>query len=210
MTYTVVGLLGRGGMAVVELVVDDAGREVARKRVCLSGSAQHIELARQRIRREAEVLTRLDHPGILSLLAVIDDGTDVVLVMPRMVASLADRVSTTGPLATAEVVTMGRVLLDALATAHRQGIVHRDIKPANVLFDHAGHPVLADFGVAATSQFTAGLTDVGTVIGTPGFIAPEQARGGGPAPPATCSPWPPRSPTPSPAKVHSATATRRC
>jgi hypothetical protein len=177
MTYTVVGLLGRGGMAVVELAVDDQGRQVARKRVSLGGSAQQIAMARHRIRREAEILASLDHPGIVPLLAVEDDGADVVLVMPRMVGSLADRVWQQGPLPASEVVAIGRALLDALATAHRQGVVHRDIKPANVLFDAEGRPALADFGVAITRQFTPGLTVVGSVVGTPEFIAPEQAAG---------------------------------
>ncbi len=177
MTYTVVGLLGRGGMAVVELAVDDQGRQLARKRVSLGGSAQQIAMARHRIRREAEILASLDHPGIVPLLAVEDDGADVVLVMPRMVGSLADRVCQRGTLPPSEVIAIGRALLDALATAHRQGVVHRDIKPANVLFDAEGHPALADFGVAITRQFTPGLTVVGSVVGTPEFIAPEQAAG---------------------------------
>jgi tRNA A-37 threonylcarbamoyl transferase component Bud32 len=176
-SYTVVGLLGRGGMAVVELAVDGHGRQVARKRVSLHGSAREIELARRRIRREAEILASLRHRGIVPLLDVEDDGADVVLVMPRMATSLADRVATEGPLGRVEVVTMGRVLLDALSTAHRQGVVHRDIKPANILFDDAGHPALADFGIAITRQFTPGLTAAGVVMGTPGFLAPEQARG---------------------------------
>jgi hypothetical protein len=72
---------------------------------------------------------------------------------------------------------MGRVLLEALATTHRQGIVHRDIKPANVLFDRVGQPALSDFGVAVARHFTVGLTVAGTVMGTPGFLSPEQARG---------------------------------
>jgi tRNA A-37 threonylcarbamoyl transferase component Bud32 len=184
MTYTVVGLLGRGGMAVVELAVDDRGRHVARKRIFLSGSAQNIDVARRRIRREAEILSGLRHPGILPLLAVEDDGHDLVLVMPRMAGSLADRVATFGPLPPAEMAGIGHVLLDALAMAHRQGVVHRDIKPANVLFDRFGRPVLADFGVAVTRGFTPGLTTMGTVIGTPEFMAPEQARGA-PATPAS-------------------------
>jgi serine/threonine protein kinase len=177
MTYQVVGLLGRGGMAVVELTVDDQGRHLARKRVSLGGSAEQIALARRRIRREAEILSSLDHPGIVPLLAVEDDGADVVLVMPRMVGSLADRVCGHGPLPPSEVAAIGRALLDALATAHRQGVVHRDIKPANVLFDARGHPALADFGVAVTRQFTPGLTMAGSIVGTPEFIAPEQAAG---------------------------------
>lgn len=177
MTYTVVGLLGRGGMAVVELAVDDEGRQLARKRICLSGSAQQIAMARQRIRREAEILASLHHPGIVPLLAVEDDGTDVVLVMPRMVGSLADRVACYGPLPPSEVDAIGHALLDALATAHRQGVVHRDIKPANVLFAANGRPALADFGVAVARHFTPGLTVAGTIVGTPEFISPEQAAG---------------------------------
>jgi hypothetical protein len=150
----------------------------------LSGSGRQIELARQRIRREAEILSSLHHPGILPLLGVEDDGADVVLVMPRMAASLADRVATSGPLTPAEVIAIGRVLLGGLATAHRQGVIHRDIKPANVLFDDLGRPVLADFGVAMARQFTPGLTDLGTVVGTPEYLAPEQAKGA-PATPAS-------------------------
>lgn len=184
MTYTVVGLLGRGGMAVVELAVDPQGRHVARKRLSLGGSAQQIAMARHRIRREAEILASLHHRGIVTLLAVEDDGTDVILVMPRMAVSLADRFSASGPMAPEEVIAIGRVLLDALATAHRQGVVHRDIKPANVLFDRAGRPALADFGVAIARQFTAGLTTAGTIVGTPEYIAPEQAAGK-PATPAS-------------------------
>jgi tRNA A-37 threonylcarbamoyl transferase component Bud32 len=176
-SYTVLGLLGRGGMAVVDLAVDEHGVEVARKRVALYGSADHIEQARQRLRREAEVLGALRHPGIVPLLAVEDDGTDVILIMPRMAGSLADRVIASGPLSPAEVTTIGRVLLEALATTHRQGIVHRDIKPANVLFDGFGQPALSDFGVAVAREFTVGLTMAGSVMGTPGFLAPEQARG---------------------------------
>jgi serine/threonine protein kinase len=183
-SYTVVGLLGRGGMAVVELAVDEAGRQVARKRVALSGSSQQIDLARQRLRREAEVLASLHHPGIVPLLAVEDDGSDVVIVMPRMVGSLADRVALAGPLPPDQVTRVGYVLLHALATAHRQGVVHRDITPANVLFDESGQPALSDFGIASTRQFTQGLTMAGMVMGTPEFISPEQARGE-PATPAS-------------------------
>jgi hypothetical protein len=176
-SYDVVGLLGRGGSAVVELAIDGNGRPVATKRVALTGSATQMQVARQRLRREAEILGRLAHPGIVPVIDIIDDGSEIVLVFPAMAENLEDRVGRLGPLAPSEVARIGRVLIEALAVAHRHGVVHRDIKPANVLFDHAGGPALADFGVAVTSEVTAGLTQAGTVVGTPMWMAPEQARG---------------------------------
>jgi hypothetical protein len=83
----------------------------------------------------------------------------------------------TGPLHPGEVDHIADRLLDALAAAHRQGVVHRDIKPANVLFDADGRPHLVDFGVAVSRDVTMGLTATAMVLGTPGFMAPEQAQG---------------------------------
>ena len=183
MTYDVVGLLGRGGSAVVELAVDAHGRRVATKRVVLAGSAAQIHAARVRLRREAQILSSLAHPGIVPVLDIVDDGTDVVLVMPAMAENLEDRVRRLGPRPAGEVVAIGRVLLEALAAAHRHGVVHRDIKPANVLFDGRGAPALADFGAAVTAEMTAGLTGSGAVLGTPMWMAPEQARGAPAGPP---------------------------
>ena len=177
MSYDVVGVLGRGGSAVVELAVDGDGRLVATKRVAVTGSATQMHVARRRLQREAEILQRLAHPGILPILDVVDDGADVILVFPAMCESLEDRVGRLGPLPASEVARIGRVLLAGLATAHRHGVVHRDIKPANVLFDDAGEPALADFGVAVTREVTGGLTPLNFAVGTPRWMAPEQARG---------------------------------
>lgn len=177
MAYEVLGLLGRGGMAMVELAVDGDGRQVARKHVPLTGSVDEMAVARMRLRREAQVLAALQHPAIVPLLAVEDDGADVVIVMPALAGSLSDRVSASGPLGVSGTWRMGRPLIDALAWAHRRGIVHRDIKPANVLFDDAGRPALADFGIAWSRDLTGGLTRTGTILGTPAFLSPEQARG---------------------------------
>lgn len=170
--------LGRGGMGVVDLARAPDGTLVALKRLTLHGSAEDIARARQRIEREAEVLTRLDHPNIVELLEVIEDSDDVTLVMAYLTGgTLSDRVTTHGPAPAHDVEHLGDQLGRALAEAHRAGVVHRDIKPANVLFDGHGVPHLADFGVASSRGDTAGLTVVGTVVGTPGFMAPEQARG---------------------------------
>jgi hypothetical protein len=176
--YERVARLGRGGMGVVDLARSPEGAEVALKRLTLQGSAEDIARARQRIEREAEVLTRLDHPNIVELLEVVEDGDDVTLVMAYLTGgTLADRVARHGPAPAEEVERLADQLSSALAEAHRAGVVHRDIKPGNVLFDAAGVPHLADFGVASSRDDTAGLTAIGTVVGTPGFMAPEQARG---------------------------------
>lgn len=178
MAYERVARLGRGGMGVVDLARRDDGTEVALKRLTLHGSAEDIDRARQRLEREADALRLLDHPNVVSLLEVLDDGDDVTLVMPYLTGgTLADRVAQHGPAPAAEVLRLAEDLGSALSAAHRAGIVHRDIKPANVLFDADGVPHLADFGVASSRDDTAGLTAVGTVVGTPGFMAPEQARG---------------------------------
>ena len=178
MQYRVVRRLGRGGMGVVDLAVGPDGAEVALKRLSLHGTPEEVARARARIRREAEVLRSLDHPGIVRLLDLVDDGDDVVLVMPYLSGgSLHERVARDGPMTPEAVQVLADRLLDALAAAHRQGVVHRDIKPANVLFTADGDPRLVDFGVAHTQDHTFGLTATSMVVGTPGFMAPEQARG---------------------------------
>lgn len=93
-----VGLLGLGGSAVVELALDSAGRPVATKRVALTGSSDQIGVARRRLRREAEILRSLAHPGIVPVLDVVADGGDLVLVFPAMAENLEDRVARPGPL----------------------------------------------------------------------------------------------------------------
>jgi hypothetical protein len=177
-TYETIARLGRGGMGVVDLARGPEGNKVALKRLTLTGSANDIIRARQRLLREAEVLRRLHHPNVVRLIDVIDEGDEIVLVMPYLAGgSLAERVAQHGPAPADEVERQARRLFGALAQAHQLGIIHRDIKPANILFDDRGEPCLADFGVAQTWDQTHGLTVSGMVVGTPGFMAPEQARG---------------------------------
>jgi hypothetical protein len=165
-------------MGVVDLALDAQGNPVAVKRLALHGSIHDMHRARQRVRREATALATLDHPGVVRLIEVIDDGDDIVLVMPYLNGgTLADRVRAHGPMPPAMVHGLADQLLGALASAHRAGIVHRDIKPANVLFDDVGNAYLTDFGVATMRDATSGLTASEVVVGTPEFMAPEQARG---------------------------------
>ncbi len=165
-------------MGVVDLAVDEHGRPFALKRLVLHGSAREMAEARLRIHREADALGRLDHPAVVTLIEVIDQGDEMVLVMPYLAGgTLSDHVRARGPLSPPQVTALADTLLDALAAAHREGIVHRDIKPANVLFDGDGRAHLADFGVASFRDATSGLTLTGAIIGTPDYMAPEQARG---------------------------------
>lgn len=177
MGYKVLGTLGYGGGSTIELAVDDRGRRVARKRLTLTGSADEVAVARMRLRREARILAGLQHPAIVPLLAVEDDGSDVVIVMPALRRSLAEKVKASGPVSISAAWRMGRPLIDALAWAHRRGVIHRDIKPSNVLLDDHDNPYLADFGVAWSRHMTGNLTRTGTIIGTVAYIAPEQVRG---------------------------------
>lgn len=178
MEYEIVRRLARGGMGVVDLARGDDGRLVALKRLGLHGTAAEMQDARARFERELAVLRSVEHDAIVPLLDVVDDQGDIVLVMPYLAGgNLAELIAAGGPLAEDRVREIAARLLPALAVAHRAGVVHRDIKPANVLFDGDGRAHLADFGVATTRDDTGGLTRTGMVVGTPGFLAPEQARG---------------------------------
>lgn len=178
MDYEIVRRLARGGMGVVDLARRDDGELVALKRLAFQGTPAEMRQAKVRFERELEVLARIDHDAVVPMLDVIDDAGDVVLVMPYLSGgNLAERVRDHGPLPASEVRAIAERLLPALSAAHRLGILHRDIKPGNVLFDGEGRAHLADFGVARTREITGGLTRPGVVLGTPGFLSPEQARG---------------------------------
>lgn len=178
MEYEIVRRLARGGMGVVDLARRADGTLVALKRLGLHGTASEMQDAHARFDRELAVLRSVRHDAIVPLLDVVDDDGDIVLVMPYLAGgNLVEVVRDDGPLSADRVHAIAARLLPALATAHRAGVVHRDIKPANVLFDEEGRAHLADFGVATTRDDTGGLTRTGMVVGTPGFLAPEQARG---------------------------------
>ena len=155
---------------------DEDGNKVALKRLTLQGSASEIARAHQRLMREAEVLRRLRHPNVVGLLDVVDKGDEIVLVMPYMAGgSLAERVAQHGPAPAGEVERQAMRLLGALASAHRAGIVHRDIKPANVLFDERG-ALSGRLRRGPQPRLHPRLRPC-MVVGTPGFMAPEQAWG---------------------------------
>ena len=183
--YLVLARIGRGGMGVVYRAEDERlEREVALK-VLRSDLAHDLD-ARQRFVREAKAAARLAHPGIV---AVLDQGLDhtegreetAYLVMELVQGrTLRDLVHDRGLLTPGEALDVTEKVLDALAEAHRKGVLHRDVKPANVLIGDDGRVKVADFGLARTAT-AAGAASAGSgaeLLGTAEYLAPEQvARG---------------------------------
>jgi Protein kinase domain len=161
------------------------GREVAVKEVAFPASMPDAERhsAQARVTREARAAARLNHPGVVTLYDVVTHQGGVFIVMELVEApTLADLVRVEGPLPPERVAEIGSQLASALEAAHRSGIVHRDVKPDNVLVPQAGAK-LADFGVASLAGDPR-LTTTGVVIGSPAYMAPEQAQGEPIGPPA--------------------------
>ena len=181
--YRLEELLGRGGMAEVYRATDEKlGRTVAVK-VILAVHARDPRFL-ERFLREARLVAALDHPNILPVYDYGDAEGVPYLVMPFLPGgTLRDRMGGT-PFPLGRAVSWVRQLADALDAAHAAGILHRDVKPANVLVRADERLALADFGIAKMLESTTGLTVTGMVVGTPIYMAPEQAQGR-PATPAS-------------------------
>jgi eukaryotic-like serine/threonine-protein kinase len=185
--YEIVRRIARGGGGTVWVAHDRSlGREVALKQVEIPDELPESDraAAKQRVLREAKAAARLGHPGVVTVYDVLDGGDTVHLVMELVDApTLGQIVDRDGPLPEEDVARIGVALLDALGAAHDQGIVHRDVKPSNVFVHDEGEARLADFGIASVAGETS-LTLTGTALGSPDYIAPEQAQGEPPAPAA--------------------------
>ncbi|WP_326806537.1 protein kinase [Streptomyces sp. NBC_01775] len=200
--YRVRGQLGRGGMGAVWRAVDEVlAREVAVKELRTYSDASQAELAalHTRMQREARAAARVRHPGVIAVHDVTQHEGRPVIVMELVEgASLADVLDRRGPLGPDEAARIGAQVLDALAAAHRVGVLHRDVKPGNILLEHAeaapggslgtGRVVLTDFGIAAMEDpgdgFATRLTGSGELVGSLDYLAPERAAGGDPGPPS--------------------------
>jgi serine/threonine protein kinase len=184
--YALTDVLGRGGMGTVWLAIDQVlERQVALKEVTFSVdlSDEEREILRERTMREARAAARLDHPRVVMVYDVVEEGGKPWLVMEHVSSrSLQEIVEEQGPLTPVAVARIGLDVLDALDAAHGAGIVHRDVKPANVLVDRDGHACLTDFGIATTTGDSS-LTTSGALIGSPSYMAPERAHGDEPHPP---------------------------
>jgi serine/threonine-protein kinase len=174
--YRIIRRLGSGGMADVYAAEhEQLGRPLAVK-------VMHAHLARDaemrvRFRREAEAASRLLHPLICTPIDYGEAGEVVYLVLPYLGGGcLADDLNKTRTVETLRAARICAQVATALDYAHRQGVVHRDVKPDNVLFDDDGNAILTDFGIA-TARFHGRLTAGGRAMGTPHYMAPEQAMG---------------------------------
>ena len=179
--YRLLGLLGTGGMGRVFLGVSPGGRPVAVKviRADLAADAGF----RTRFRREIAVAREVSGPFTAPVINAGLDGPVPWLATAYVAGpSLADAVRDHGPLPVTSVLRLAAGLAEGLGAIHAAGVVHRDLKPANVLLAEDG-PRLIDFGIAAGTEASA-LTRTGLVVGSPGFMSPEQAEGREVGPPS--------------------------
>ena len=179
--YRLVKMLGQGSMGVVHEAVDTRlGRTVAIKTVLRSrlADASTADDFAQRFEREAQAAARLNHPHIVAIFDFGEEGDASFIVMELIKGrELAQAFTARQTFSLAETVRIMCELLAALGYAHEQGIVHRDIKPENVMIDSSGHVKLMDFGVARVVDTGQNSTLPGTVVGTLGYMSPEQILG---------------------------------
>ena len=173
--YTVVGLLGKGGMGTVYLAEDPSlGRRVAIKIL----HTQFIEDAEivERFRREARALARLRHPNLMHIYSVGEHEGRPYFAMEHIHGTvLSTLLAQSGPLPPAQAARITADILAALHQVHKAGIIHRDVKAGNIILDEAGRAILMDFGLARGEGDPA-LTAAHRILGTPTYMSPEQAR----------------------------------
>ncbi|MBD0691288.1 protein kinase domain-containing protein [Streptomyces sp. CBMA123] len=185
--YVLQRLLGEGGMASVHLAYDSVlDRQVALK-------SMHSELGRddsfkERFRREAQAVARLEHPNIVTVYDsgedVAPDGSSTPYIVMQLIdgmglrESINEAVVQYGAMPTEDALRVTVGVLNALEASHDMGLVHRDIKPGNVMFDRKGNVKVMDFGIArALESGVTSMTQTGMVVGTPQYLSPEQALG---------------------------------
>jgi eukaryotic-like serine/threonine-protein kinase len=180
--YEVLGPLGAGGMGEVYLARDPRlGRDVAIK--VLPSHLANDPDALKRFEREARAVAALSHPNILAIFDVGSDQGLTYAVMELLEGeTLRDRLRR-GAMPWREAVDIAASIGDALSTAHAKGVIHRDLKPENIFLTSEGRAKVLDFGLArhalaaADSDETAAATQPGTIMGTVGYMSPEQVRG---------------------------------
>lgn len=169
--------IGKGAMGVVYNAWDKVlDRKVALKQLSmiLSGDNEYI----LRFRREAQALARLNHPNVVQVYDLVEEGNRLWMVVEYVGGGdLSSYLKQSGRLSVREAIDIVAPVAKGLACAHKQGIVHRDLKPANILLTAERTPKITDFGIAKLSQ-SGDLTQSGSVLGSPPYMSPEQCSGG--------------------------------
>lgn len=182
--YRIIEKLGSGGMGDVFLAQDmRLDRKVAIK--MLPARSIGNEQAKRRLFREAKAAATLDHPNICSIYEVGEEGDCAYIAMQYVEGRTLSHMIKNNPLSPLEVVDIGIQAAEALAEAHARGVIHRDIKPQNVIITPRGQVKILDFGLAKilrdenarhTGDVDSRLTETGEVVGTVGYMSPEQLR----------------------------------
>ena len=179
--YTIIRLLGSGGMAAVYQAWDETlGTAVALKLIRVNAGTPEIELRQleDRFKRELKLARQVTHPNVVRIHDLGEVESTLYLTMEYVQgADLATLLQREQKLPLPRVLSLARQIASGLAAAHRAGIVHRDLKPANVMVDAQEHALLMDFGIARSTSAASMHTMPGSLIGTLDYMAPEQARG---------------------------------
>ncbi len=171
--YEIRSLIGSGGMATVYLAYQDVVERLVAVKILPPHPALDEEFI-QRFKLEARTIARLQHPHILQLYDYGSMDEILYFITPYIEGGSLDRLVRKGPADLRRIEIILKQVSSALDYAHRQEIIHRDIKPGNILLDTEGNALLADFGIAKITNSTVNLTGTG-VVGTPAYMAPEQA-----------------------------------
>jgi hypothetical protein len=188
--YTIRGFLGAGAMGAVYRAHDtELARDVALK--CVAHTADGLDDARVRLKREAQAMARVDHAAVVRIYDVVADGDQLFVAMELVDGGTLAEWIAERPRSWRETVALFVIAGHGVAAAHGVGLVHRDIKPANVLVDRHGHAHVSDFGLArafdqrdepsarpSPDLVATDLTSTGGIVGTPAYMAPEQLAGG--------------------------------
>src|SRR5215470_13184888 len=174
--YEVLGKLDRGGMGVVYKARQTAlGRTVALKMILSGAHASPAELAR--FQREAQAIAHLQHPNIVQVHEIGEHNGLPFFSLEFCPGGSLDKQLTGTGFRPDEAARLVECLARAMHFAHQRGVIHRDLKPANILLAEDGIPKIGDFGLAKRLDGGTGQTVSGTVLGTPSYMAPEQAKG---------------------------------
>ncbi|MGH8567180.1 MAG: serine/threonine-protein kinase [Gammaproteobacteria bacterium] len=174
--YSIRHAIGEGGMATAYLAIQESlGRPVVLKVLHTARSANPQEV--ERFKKEGRIIASLNHPNIITVFDIDTAGDAVYLAMEYVEGGdLRKRMS--GVLKPYEALDILIKVGGALSAAHKKGIIHRDVKPANILFRKDGTPLLSDFGIAKQMAGDNDLTQTGIFLGSPNYMAPEQADAG--------------------------------